>query len=372
MKKFFLCLIILICFLFSGCFNYRDIDKVLFVTSVIVDIDNNKSPIIYVEAFKPTRGGKGESGKGERILYKGTGKTIFEITRDLNLSSSYKLNYTQNRGIIFTEKAARECLADFVDFFDRDQEFVVRADIAIYKGDPEKLVSSKLKEQEFIGLFVHDLIYNIPTSSRGIILSLNDFLNKIHSKSSATVITMIAMKEDQKLDRIEVSNGAIIKNFKMVDALDRRQAEGYNFLINNIKGGTLEVPNPTTKEKLITLEILKNKTNTKISYDGKSIIVKKTIYTKTSIGEAQQKFSFNKETVKQLEKSAESNIKTACTKIFDEYKTKDLDIFNISEDFNRKYPRAKVDDVFKKAQLDVEVHVYVEGSSDKTSFFTHD
>lgn len=368
MKRFFLCFIIFTTFLLNGCFNYRDIDKVLFVTSVIVDIDNNNSPVIYLEAFKPTRGGKGESGKGERILFKGTGKTLFEVVRDLNLSSSYKLNYTQNRGIIFTEKVAESCLSDFIDFFDRDQELVVRSDLTIYKGDPEKLMNAKLKSQEFIGLFIHDLIYNIPASSRGIILSLNDFLNKSYSKNNTTVVTMIAMKENQTEDKIEVSNGAIIKDLKMVDTLDRKAGEGYNFLIDNIKGGTLEVGNPSADRKFVTLEILKSKTDTKISYDGKSVNVKKVIYTKTSIGEAQQKFIYNKGTIKQLEKNAESNIKMACNKIFEEYKKKDLDIFNISDDFNRNYPKEKTDDILSKAQLEVEVHVYIEGSSDTTDF----
>jgi germination protein, Ger(x)C family len=368
MKKFFLYFIISTTFLLNGCFNYKDIDKVLFVTSVIVDIDNNNSPVIYVEAFKPTRGGSGESGKGERILYNGSGKTIFEIARDLNLSSSYKINYSQNRGIIFTQKAAEKCLSDFIDFFDRDQELVVRADFLVYKGDVQKLINAKLKEQEFIGLFVHDLIYNIPASSRGIILSLNDFLNKSYTKNSTAVVTMIGMKENQTEDNLEVSDGAIIKNFKMVDTLDRKQAEGYNFLIDNIRRGTLEVGNPSADGKFITLEILKSKTNTKIYYDGKSVTVKKVIYTKTSIAEVQQRFTYNKEMTNKLEKNAESNIKLACTRIFEEYKKKNLDIFNISDDFDRKYPREKIDDVLSKAQLEVEVHVYVEGSSDTTDF----
>lgn len=367
MKKFFLYFIILTTFLLNGCFNYKDIDKVLFVTSVIVDIDSNKSPVIYVEAFKPTRGGKGESGKGERITYKGSGKTIFEVIRNLNLSSSYKLNYTQARGIIFTEKAARESLSDFIDFFDRDQEVVVRADFVVYKGDPEKLISAKLKEQDFIGLFIHDLIYNIPVSSRGIILSLNDFLNASHTKNSTSVVTMIALKPDGKSDKIEVSNGAIIKNFKMVDALDIKQAEGYNFLVNNIHGGTLEVGNPSADGKFVTLEILKSKTDTKLSYDGKSLKLKKIIHTKTSIAEAQQRFIFNDENIKKLEKSAELNIKMACNSIFEEYKGKNLDIFNVTDDFARKYPKEASENIFSKTQLEVEVHVDVEGSSDKTN-----
>lgn len=368
MKKIFLYFFIVSTFLLNGCFNYNDIDKVLFATAVIVDIDADDRPIIYVEAFKPTRGGKGDSGKGERVLFKGTGKTIFETVRDLNLSASNKINYTQCRGIIFTGNSAEKSLGDLMDFFDRGQEVIERADIAIYKGDPEKLINTKLKDQEFIGLFIHDLIYNMPFSARGVMLNLNDFFNKSYTSNNTVVIPIITLKEDQPEDKIEINNAAIIKDFKMIDSLDRRQGEGYNFLIDNIKGGTLEVSNPNADNKYITLEILKSSTNTKVYYDGKTIHVKKIINTRTSIGEAQQKLTFTKGTINQIEKNAESNIKLNCSKLFEDYKKKDIDIFDISDDFERKYPKEKVANIITKTQLELEVHVYVEGSPNTTDF----
>ncbi|MDW8802034.1 Ger(x)C family spore germination protein [Clostridium sp. A1-XYC3] len=368
MKKILLCFLILTTVLFSGCFNYRDIDKVLFVTAVIVDIDGNGDPILYIEAFKPSRGGQGSSGKGERVLFEGTGKTIFEIVRDINLSSSYKLNYTQNRGIIFTEKAAEKGLENFIDFFDRDQELVIRADIAIFKGDPKSLLNSKLKEQEYIGLFIHDLIYNISASSRGVVLRLNDFLNKMYTRNNIAVITTIAIKKDQPEDKIEVSDAAILRDCKLVDMLDRRQGEGYNFLMDNIKGGTLEVTNPDAPNKFITLEILNSKTITKINYDGKTVHLKKIINTRTSIGEAQDKLIFSKDKLNKISNNAEKNISRECTRIYEEYKKKNLDILNIEEEFSRKYPKKKIDNVLLNSQLELEVHVEVEGSADKMDF----
>lgn len=368
MKKVILCFSIISTILFNGCFNYRDIDKIIYVTTVIVDMDGSKNPILYIEAFKPSRGGQGSSGKGERVIFQGTGKTIFEIVRDVGLSSSYKLNYTQNRGVIFTQKAAEEGLDNFIDFFYRDQETVVRADIAICKGDPQKLLNAKLKEQEYIGLFIHDLIYNISSSSRGVILSINDFLNRSYSANRTVVITTIDMKKDQLEDKVEVSDVAILKDFKLVGMLDRRQSEGYNFLIDNIRGGTLEVPNPDVDGKFISLEILKSKTNTKVSYDGKKIHVKKTINTKASISEIQKSFYLTKENLGRVEKKAESNIYKECMRIFENYKQKDLDIFEITDEFQRRYPREKVEDVISNSDLELEVHVTIEGSSDTIGF----
>lgn len=368
MKKLICSFIILSITLFTGCFNYKDIDKVIFATAIIIDVDNDGNPIIYVEAFKPARGSNGASGKGERVLFKGSRKTLFETERDINLSSSYKINFTQNRAIIFTQKAAEKNMYDFIDFFDRDQEFVIRSDIAILKGSPEKLINAKLKEQEYIGLFIHDLIYNIPVSSRAVITSLNDFLNKIHSKNNTSVLTMIELKQDQVEDKVEISNAAIVKDCKMVDILRRSEGLGYNFLVDNIKGGSLEVPNPDSPKKFVSLEILKNKTNTNVYYDGEKITVKKVINTRATVAEVQNRINLNTDTMNQLQKNAEKNISKACNNVFNEYKQKNLDIFNIGEDFQRSYPREKLENIIGKCNLELEVNVNIEGSSDKTNF----
>lgn len=368
MKKIILLFNILSVILFAGCFNYKDIDRVIFATAIIVDVDDNNNPVVYEEAFKASRGGQGSSEKGQRVLFKGTGKTMFEVLRDINLSSSYKINYTQIKGIIFTQKVAEKGLDKFIDIFDRGQELVIRSQIVIYNGDPSKLLNVKLKEQDYIGLFISDLIYNIRTSSRGVSITLNDFLNKNYTNDNAIAVTMIGLKKDQLEDKIEISNAAIIKNYKMVSELKRDEGEAYNFLINTIQGGSMEVSNPDHKDDFVSLEIVKNKTETQISYDGKSVKVKKIINTKTCIAEVQKSFNFNKKTLDELQKNAESNIEKQCSKLFDDYKKKGIDIFNVTEDFHRSYPREKLENIMSKTELDIEPHVIIEGSTDITSF----
>ncbi len=117
---------------------------------LIIDVDDNGNPILYAEAFKGVRGQP--EGMDERILFKGKGKTMFEAVRDMNATSSYKLNYTQNKVIIFTQKAAEFGLDNFIDFLDRDQELLIRPYIAVYTGDPEKLMKLKIIQEKYIGL----------------------------------------------------------------------------------------------------------------------------------------------------------------------------------------------------------------------------
>ena len=294
--------IIINCFSMSACFSYKDINKVLFITAIIIDVDDNGNPILYAEAFKGIRGATPE-GMDERILFKGTGKTMFEAVRNMNATSSYKLNYTQNKAIIFTQKAAEFGLDNFIDFLDRDQELLIRPYIAVYLGDPEKLMKLNILQEKYIGLFIMQLVENIGASSRAVKLSLNDFYNQRNMGDKTNVVTIIDIAKDSLEPKLEVNGGAVIKDDKMVSILSRDEGQGFNFLMNNISGGTLEITNPCDINKFITLEIIKSKTKTEISYYDNIVHLKKKIKVKVDFGEAQKSIILTKENIKKFRRS---------------------------------------------------------------------
>ena len=51
MKKIALCLIIMCSLIFTGCFNYRDINKLVFSIALVVDIDEDNNPVEGVEIW---------------------------------------------------------------------------------------------------------------------------------------------------------------------------------------------------------------------------------------------------------------------------------------------------------------------------------
>lgn len=374
MKKVLIIILFLVSSFMTGCFNYRDINEAYFVTATIVDIDTSidNGIVIYEEAFKPTRSGDGKSGssssQGQRIIFKGKGKTIFEAVRDINNMSSYKLNFTQSRAIIFTQRAAEHGMADFIDFFQRDQETINRAYLAIYIGDLEDLLKADFKAEEYIGLFIPNLIRNVGSSSRTVELQLNDYLVKRIQASKTTVVTVIRLEKDYSDTKIKTNGGAVIKADKMVGVLDPREGQGYNFLNNQIKVGTLEITNPDDPNRYVTLEILKSSTKTELTYEREQVHLKKVIRTKTTLGEVQGKLIFNKANIDKIRATAEQNIIRACNEVFNKYKDKGIDIFEVQNSFHRKYPHDNDKDIIKRTYLELEVQVDVEGSTDTNSF----
>ncbi|MCY6484278.1 Ger(x)C family spore germination protein [Clostridium aestuarii] len=371
MKKIicFFIIIIMNSVFIVGCFSYKDINKVLFVTSVFVDINkNNNNPIMYVEAFKANIGGENEAGKDERLIFKGTGKTLLETVRDIALGSSFKLDYTQNKVVVFTQRAAEYGLDNFVDFFDRDQELLIRSYIAICIDDPEKIIKPNYKEENYVGIYIRELIDNIGASSRAMELPLNEFYNQRLIGDKINIVTIIQKKKDVLQNQIEISGGAIIKDDKMVGVIKREEGQGFNFMMNSVKSGTLEPANPQENNKFITLEILNSKTNTKIEYDEKGIKLIKNIRVKTSLAEVQKQFTINDRSLKQLEQTTENNIKKACYNIFYKFKDENLDVFDITEELYRKYPEKKVENIMEIIDLIVNVDVKVESANDTLNF----
>lgn len=368
-KKSLSFLLILAIYLFTaGCFNYRDVNRTVFATTLILDYDPaTENVVIFLETFRPSRDVAAGTEKGQRILFKGKGKTTFEAVRDANLSSSYKINYTQNKAVIFTEKLATLALKKVIDFIDRDQEFLVRPYVFVYVGDPEQLIKMDVREEDYLGTYLFNLVQNVGTSSRAAVVIMNEYLSKRLMASKTDLIPIITIKKDQIEPKVELDGGAILENDKLVETLRKQEMQGYNFLINEVRTGTLEVTNPFHEENFVTLEILSSNTKTKVKHVKDKFKLIKEINVLVTLGESQHSFVLAQDSVEKLTKAAEDNIKRYTTKIFNDYRAKELDFFEVQEDVYRAYPKLTKDKVITDTDLEVKVNVRLEGSSDKTS-----
>ena len=369
MKKKFFVLILSTMFFLTGCFNYQDINRVLFDITVLVDIDDDDNIMIYTESFKSFKGTAQGVEQGVRLINKMDGKTFFEAVRNLNLASGYRHNYTQNKALIFSERAAKKGLKTILDFIDRDQEFLVRPYVFVFIGDVEDLFKLQIKDEEYLGVYLYSLIQNVGAASRSVILNMNEFLNRRLERSGAEVVTALRIKREALMDRIELDGGIVIEDDKMIDYIPRQRVQGFNFLRDQVGTGTLEVTNPDNPEGYVTLEILNSNTKTKVEYDGKKIRLIKNIKVSATIGESQYSFHMTEGNISKLEKNAEDNIKKYSTQIFSEYRLKEVDIFEVAEDFHRRYPRINIENPIKITQVEVNAEVNIEGSSNKTDFY---
>ncbi len=120
-------------------------------------------------------GRKGGYG-GKDHIQRNRGGYYFEAIRNINLGSSYKLNYSQNKAIIFSERAAKYGLDNFIDLLDRDQEFLMRQYMFVCADDLLDVLDTKIAEEKFVGVFLSDLILNYQIQSKGSKLRFDEYL----------------------------------------------------------------------------------------------------------------------------------------------------------------------------------------------------
>lgn len=363
-------LLIAILLMLAGCYNYKDINNVTFVTSIVFDLDPVENVVIYMDCVRPYRNNNESSDKGKRILYKGTGKTVLEALRDVNMASSYKINLTQNKAFIFSEKAIEKGIDKFLDVINNDQEFLVKPYIFAYFGDVERLLKVAASDEEYLGLFVNDLVKKNKANPRAIIVNINEYITESEIGSNSALIGALELRKDVIDERIELSGGVIMRNNAMQEKINLIDGLTYNILVDKVKTGTLEAVNPQMQEGFITFEILNSKTKTNVKYDGDRVLLTKDVNMRVTLAEAQGRFIVDKESLKLIETTAEKRIEEYLRAFFDKYNKKNIDILGVERLLEIKYPSLIKEDVLSSLDVDIKVNLDVEGTSNtRDSYF---
>ena len=355
-------IIMLIPLIFSGCFNYNDINKVTFSTSIIFDVDDLNQCVIYLDCVKPYRSANDSSDKGRRIIYKGTGKTALEALNSINSVSSYKLNYSQTRAYIFTEKAARNGIKKFLDLINNNSEFQMKPSAFVYYGDIDDLLETVSTDEEYLGLLLNDLVGKDKYNEKAVKSNINYYLSNILMGSNTALLTSIDLKEDALDKKVEISGASIFKDNKLVEQIDNKDSLMYNLLMGTTKAGTLDIANPQSKENFVTLEILDGGISDVLKYDNKKFKLIKNINLEVSISEIQGKLTVDSSALDYIKVNEEAYINGYTQYIFEKYKKKDLDIFDIKRMVEMYYPDLDEDDPLANTDIEVHTNIIIKGT----------
>lgn len=354
--------IILLPLLLTGCFNYRDINRVTFSTSIIFDIDELGRTIIYLDCIKPYRSTNDSSDKGRRIIYKGEGKTVVEALSNINMISGYKLNYTQTKAYIFTERAAQKGIKKFLDLINDNNQFQMKSSAFVYYGDVQELLKTTSSDEEYLGLFLNELVKTDNDDIKFIKSNINYYLSNTLMGSNTLMLSAMDLKKDAIDQKVEIKGGAVFKNNKLVENIPLEDTIAYNLLTRNLRDGNLEIPNPQSNDGFITLQILESNVKDSLKYeDGKFKLIKN-IEIAVSVAEAQEQFVVDSDVLNYITKNEEAFISEYAKFIFNKYKDKDLDLFDVERMVEVYYPKSEVANPLKYTDIEVNTKVKIKGT----------
>lgn len=149
--------------------------------------------VLFGEYFKAYRGEGEKSGLEKRIILHGKGNTPFEAVSWMNLTSSFPLEYAENRVLIYTMDLVKSGLEDVLDVTARDQKASLRQYLLIFNGQPEDLMSLKLDDEQFIGLYLNNMMMAQEGYLSSTELQYFELMNNITMGSQINVIPVLTI-----------------------------------------------------------------------------------------------------------------------------------------------------------------------------------
>ena len=219
MKKI---IIIILVLLLSGCYNYKEVSDLAFVSSFAIDYKNSDFNII-LEIQENDKDNKYSS-----YLLEGSGKTIESAIQNASLSFNKDLYFINLDILLISEDAANNKLNNILDYVTRDNNFSLDFNIAIC-NEQKKAIENIMLKKEIFGRYINTLFKN--TDNNIINIKLDNLLNNYLNKFYDIILPVFNLKEDT----IIINEAVIFKNDQIIDTLNEREIALYNILNNNQK-----------------------------------------------------------------------------------------------------------------------------------------
>lgn len=315
MKK--IIILVSICFLIGGCFDYKELNDMSIVNGIAVDYQDNK----YVVDLEINNSIKqnGDSLVATEII-EGINNNLALAYNEATQNSN-KLLYAEHVNLLLlSEEVAEKGINEIIDFFLRDITINNNYMVVITKN-PKDILKIKKNNTSIINVIVDTIKYDINTTY------LND-LDLVAAK-------LLNEKVDLVLPYIEVENDNIIVNkiacFKKDKLKYIDDAKIYNFMIHKIDSTDFIYDNNVVNvyDQKIDYDIKKDKITIKITGNGR--------IKETDIGyNLKEVDDYNK-----IEYLINIKIEDEITKYLDNSFKREIDLLNLKDKYYKEFKRVK-------------------------------
>ncbi|SHH58199.1 Ger(x)C family spore germination protein [Clostridium intestinale] len=331
-------MIIISAYLFTGCWNYREINNLSVVAGIAIDrneLDGKYEVTIEIVNIKK---GKDISNNSEYVTL--CGDSLFDIIRNMISVSSRRLYFSHAKIVIISKELAKDGLSKAIDWYIRDAE--TRTDIYLLiskEKTAKEVLMTKRNENMIVSFDLAKVIQNEKNVSTAPKVDLWDFLDILKQKEANTSLPLIFIDKSGEKEVPRIEGMAVIKDDKLVGMIDGDIAKYILFTTDEIKTGILVLGRKSSEP--ISFEIFKNRTKVKYKFDEDKMKVQVFTDTIVSIAEYQTQQPFNtseeKEVIeKQLANMLEESIYNSINMIQKEYKS---DIFGFGITLHKNYPK---------------------------------
>ena len=369
MKKLLLSLItLLIIFLTSGCYNYKEINQMAITSSIGIDKDETKNE--YIVSAQIMNSKESEDSEDSQItVYSRKGKTIHEALRDLTLKSPRRLYGNHLSKIVLSEEVASEGIQNILDIFNRVTEVRNEVVITIVKDDKASDVLKVLTSTETIPAEYVKLSLKSADNNSGLTYTtkLDEFVSLYLKKGIDPTVPVLKIDKKSKkgktvdnitttdpISKIVIDSLAVTNEGKFEAFLKKDEIIGYNYLRNQIQ--KMVIPVKCDDKNYASVSVQSNKTKSKIKKENNKYTVTFYINVNAIITEYNCSKKLTKtKTLESLEKGSEKKIKSYIKKAINKQKNTKGKFLGIERLIYLDYPKYKNEDYNIKYNVNVNI-----------------
>jgi Ger(x)C family germination protein len=241
MKRFFICLSLLsfLVLPISGCWDYKNIVEMLYVTAIGFDY-KDKEFRVYAQVINFGVNPSGQSGptSPERsIVGIGKGRTVNLAFNDLYRTSQRRISWSHIRSLVVTEDALSALGADCFDAMKRYREFRYAPWVYTTKGEIGELFIA----QSFFDMSPMTTLMQSPRdtfaqSSWNHLVNLQDYQIDIHEPGFTTPVPILAIdkevwSDEKKLQpKLKLNGVHVIYDNKLIGQLSQKDLKGERWM----------------------------------------------------------------------------------------------------------------------------------------------
>lgn len=354
----------------SGCWNYREINKMSIVAGVAVDegINHKYLATLEIASFK-----SGKDSEIESKTVSGEGDSLLEALRNCYNTSGQLGYFNHTRVFIISRDVAGKGILPIVDLLSRSPLVRVTVVILISKTrTAQEILLAQGLNQPIKSFQIED---SFTAQQRGVSKTLEvatyQAINALGSEGTALLLPTVGVKNNNGRPMIELSGTAVFKRDRLVGLLDGEESKYVLFVRNKVHGGILlEHIKKGAENSTVSLKVKANQTKIEpVLVDGKPSM-KIGLRTKVDIWEMDSPTNYISDAGQKLlktraEKALHENILRVIGKVQQNY---GADIFGFGSVVRSQMPEVwrKVkpnwEQIFKELKVDVKADIEIQES----------
>lgn len=295
-----------ILFLTTGCWDLRELQDRNFIMAAAIDTadEGGKGPeVTQVETYTqsldskpfrlslqalklsaPSTQDSKASAASKTFVLSTTGKSNFEMVRDMLGQSSKALYFEHLQTIIISERALKKSnLANLLDFWIRDSEMRWRIKVFVTSGEARSLLEFVPPTGEPGGRFFQGVIFNQKKDAHvpGARTDLG-FIVQSLDNGTDSVLPRVEMADKV----VKVSGCALFKKGQFMGYADEYTTRGFKLLMGTEKSLVIPVACPEHPEDTVTLEVFHHDTKLAPHFEDGKLYFTLDISMEGTLGEA--------------------------------------------------------------------------------------